>query len=270
MADDILLGNSGDDIQDTGDNQTSVHDNEQNSLSSIFGEYANNPSIQKFKSPEAFAKSYIELEKLVGKKAIQIPEDENGLVDALNKLGVPEAPDKYPDVEGYEQVFEDNEELQAFKELAHKAHLLPKQYEKIMSGLKEIIQQDLQQTEEQKKISEQQALATLQKEWGSALNEKLIQAQKFAANLPVELQQKIISTGLNNDPDFIKFVAEIAENYSEGKIPERITMTPQEAKSELESILNDKQSPYFDKYHPQHKAMVEKVNNLYQQLNTEE
>lgn len=235
-------------------------------FSNLFGEYADNPSIKKFKRPQDLAKSYIELQRTIGKKRIPYPENEEELSQVLSELGRPESPDKYELPEDAKVLFEDDTEANRFREIAHKAGLLPQQYKVLLDEMKGIVSASQEELQARAQEQQQQALQTLQKEWGSALKENLTAAQSFTAKLPETLQQKIVQTGLGNDPEFIKMMADIAKNYSEGNMPNKINLTPADAKRELETIMSNPKHPYFDKYNPEHQAAVDYVTALNQQI----
>jgi len=88
------------------------------------------PSLQPFKDVPELAKSFVHAQRMIGMEKLPVPgpnatdEDWNVVYD---KLGRPEAPDKYElpaPPEGFEL---DPEMASAFRETAHKLGLLPQQ-----------------------------------------------------------------------------------------------------------------------------------------------
>ena len=228
----------------------------------MLGEYANDPSIQKFKDPKDLAKSYLEAQKLIGREKIPVPKSDEELMDALKKLGVPDDPTAYPDFDDAAQVFGSKEDFDEFKKVALEAGLLPQQFEALYGKVKEIIQQEDSLTAQERQQVAQQALQQLQQEFGEETQLRLKMAQRVFQELPQETQQKIVQSGLDVDPNFIKFLAKIGEYYKEDSFVVS-NYSPAEAKSELQEILNNPKHPYFDRTHPEHDAAVEKVEKLY-------
>ena len=269
MADDTtLLGGGGGEPHDAGnagagadiqDAQTQQQDNQ---LTAIFGDYANDPSIQKFKDPKDLAKSYIELQKMVGKNRIPVPERPEEFDQVLQKLGVPDDPSKYPDFEDAEVIFGGKEGFEEFKKFAHRAKLLPQQYEEAYNAFREIISQEAQMTQAERQQMAQEALIQLQKEFGDEYEQKVKLADRLFRSFPEDVKQAIYEAGLDVNPNFVKILATMAENYKEDSFIVS-DYTPAEAKSELESILNNKDHPYWNRNHPEHDAAVDKVDKLY-------
>jgi len=65
---------------------------------------------------------------------------------------------------------------------------------------------------------------------------------------------------LGNDPQFIKALSSLAENFSEDNMTAEndLTMTPDDAQREIEK-LTAPGTPYWDKKHPGHQAAVDEV-----------
>jgi hypothetical protein len=62
---------------------------------------------------------------------------------------------------------------------------------------------------------------------------------------------------LGDNPDFIKAFAKIAEfrqtvtsEDTVSESPQTLVMTPREAQSEIDSIMNDRSNPYWDRANP--------------------
>ena len=251
------------DVSMGSDDQSQDNTQQQYDLSGIFGEYAKEPSIQKFKSPVDLAKSYIELEKLIGNKRIPVPRNDEEVFETLKQLGMPEKPDEYK-LENEEELQQVLGDLTPLKETAAKLGLLPQQYEKFVETYVQTLQQQQEVIQQQIQEMQQQAVQQLQKEWGINFDTNMQKAQTVYEKLPEDLQGMIDNSGLGNHPEFIKLMAALADSVFEGSNKANVMMTVSDAKEELSRIINDPNSPYYDKYHPEHKATVEKVNKLYE------
>jgi hypothetical protein len=77
-------------------------------------------------------------------------------------------------------------------------------------------------------------------------------------------------TFIGNTPWFLKAMAIVGDDYAEHNVHgmadrRRLTKTPEEAKSEIESLKgdNDFQKALWDKEHPGHDAAVNRRDSLY-------
>lgn len=228
----------------------------------LLGDYAEDPNIQKFKDPKDLAKSYIELQKLVGREKIPVPKTDEELQQVLMKLGVPETPDKYPEFDDAEQVFGSKEEFDEFKKVAHETGLLPQQFEALYSKMKEIMTQSESATLQERQSLAQQSLQQLTQEFGQEAQSKIKTAQKVFQMFPDDVKQAIVNAGLDVNANFVKTLANLGEYYKEDSFVAS-GYSKADAKGELENILQNKSHPYFDRTHPEHEAAVEKVEKLY-------
>jgi hypothetical protein len=77
-------------------------------------------------------------------------------------------------------------------------------------------------------------------------------------------------TRLGDHPDIIKGFAKIAGMMSEDKIlsteSENVNTT-KDIESEISTIMNDKNGPYWNRQHPDHDKMVQQVYTLREMAN---
>ena len=94
----------------------------ENWYSTLSEEYRNHPSIQKFNDANGLAKSYLNLESMMGQEKIPVPkgvDDSNAWGLYRKAFNVPEAAENYNiKIEGVE-----DEKLGLFKELFHKHNI---------------------------------------------------------------------------------------------------------------------------------------------------
>ena len=224
--------------------------------------WANDPILGQFKTPEELAKAYLELHKKIGENNVVIPETPEGKLELLKKLGLPEDPKAYPDVEVGKELFETEEAFNEFKAIAQQIGLLPEQFEKLVQGMYEIIKLDEQMTVEERKELTNQLLGELQRRWGSEYEAKMKHIQRVFKTLPEDTKKKIIEAGLDLDLGFIEFLDKISQFYKEDSLT-YAEYSVDDARRELQRILNDRNHPYFNREHPQHDEAVQKVQQLY-------
>jgi hypothetical protein len=126
--------------------------------------------------------------------------------------------------------------------------------------------QKLGKMQQEKDQAKQKGETALRKEWGKAFDSKLQLGEKVLDEFGSDdLKAKIKQNGLNNDPEFIKFLSKAGEGLSEDTIsgkPKGALMTPEQAQREVAKIMGDQKHPYWNKDHAEHKFAVERVEQL--------
>ena len=238
-----------------------------------------NPSFAKFNDVTSLASSYVNLQSHLGRDKIAKPVTDSDWDDVYEFLGRPESADKYeielpkglPDEIASQ--FND-EKLSLFKQEAHKLGLNAEQVKRLVAwhagnmsnqheAYKGIIDQSMQQGE-----------TSLRQEWGRAYDQNLEFARKaFAEYGGDELAAKMEASGMGNDPDVLRAFANIAKTTMADKDlagpsgEARMALTPEEARAEAATIMSH--PAYTDKRHPEHNAMVKKVQALFNQAYAE-
>jgi hypothetical protein len=110
----------------------------------------------------------------------------------------------------------------------------------------------------------------LKAEWGRAYDQNIGFARKaFKEYGGDALASKMESSGLGNDPDVLKAFANIARTTMADKDlagpsgGTQMALTPEEARSEASTIMAH--PAYTNRRHPEHAAMVRKVQGLFNQ-----
>jgi hypothetical protein len=249
----------------------------------------NNPTVQKYKTPEDQVKAHLELQSVMGNDKVPIPKDENDAVAiaTFNRaLGIPEAPEGYEleDVkaEGFEEMQFGDE---VFQQVAHKHGLTPKQANGLKASYVELLSGIHKASEEAHMKKLQETNAALNKEWGVAKEGKVKLAQavmnKFAGN---KENFDHINALVGDDPIALKFLAQVGEQFKEGSLGDMgtpltgFTKTPAEAKQEYDVIMSNPKDLYWqdtefgDKTIPKQpesarKQRVAYVEDLLKQMN---
>lgn len=231
------------------------------------------PSIKKFNTVDALAGAYLNAQRHLGADKIAIPGKHATPDDWKNvyhKLGLPETPDKY-EVKFKESVTLNDEFQKTFKEQAYQAGVLPQQAQKIAEWFSDmnLKAEDAIKAEQNKNF--QAAQANLQKDWGQGYQLKVARAMKVVEDHGgAELIQHLNAIGVGTDEKTIRFLATLGDKlYAEHKI---VTtdgnlsngMTPKEMQDSIAKL--QKEPAYFDKMHPNHKAVVKEVQDLFSQL----
>ena len=243
---------------------------------SISQEFREDPNISKFTEIDALAKSYINATKMIGQDKVAVP-NENSTDDQWNevygKLGRPESADQYKLDAKSETIPFDEGAIKSFAENAHKLGLNNKQAQGILEYYKNNMEGTAQQSRIDTETAQTQAEQQLRQEWGRDFEGKVKQAGALAkANIDPEVLDMTLSNGtrLGDHPDIIKGFAKIAGMMSEDKIlsteSENVNTT-KDIESEISTIMNDKNGPYWNRQHPDHDKMVQQVYTLREMAN---
>ena len=242
---------------------------------SISEEYRKDPNIEKFTEADALAKSYINAVKMIGQDKLAVPTNnstEEAWNEVYDKLGRPESAEKYSLDAKSKVVSLDENAVKQFAETSHKLGLNNKQAQ----GLLEFYKQNMEGTAQQAKIdtetAQAQAEQQLRSEWGREFDTKVKQAGSLAkANMKPEILDMTLSNGtrLGDHPEIIRGFAKIAGMMAEDKIvstESESVQSNQSIQDEIDTIINDKASPYWNKSHPNHDKQVQQVYTLREML----
>ena len=242
----------------------------------ISEEFRTNPNIEKFTEIDALAKSYINAVSMIGQDKVPVP-NQNSTEDQWNevysKLGRPESPDKYKLEVNSDVVPLDESAVKSFAENAHKLGLNNKQAQGILEYYKNSMEGSEQQARIDTETAQANAEAELRKEWGRSFDENL---KKAAGVAKANMDEKILNmelkdgTRLGDHPSVIKGFANIANLMSEDKMigtAEENSTSGRDYQSEISSIVNDRDGPYWNKAHPEHDKVVQQVFTLRTMLN---
>ena len=243
---------------------------------SMSEEYRKDPNIEKFTEADALAKSYINAVKMIGQDKIVIPNKNSTQEvweEAYTKLGRPETPDQYNLKVQSDVVKMDDSAIKSFAEQSHKLGLNSKQAEGILDFYKNNMEGIAQQSKIDTETSQAQSEQLLRQEWGRDFDAKVKQAGAIAkANINPEVLDMTLSNGtrLGDHPEIIKGFAKIASMMSEDKMvtteSENVNSNA-DIETEISSITNDINGPYWNKSNPDHDKVVQQVYTLREMLN---
>lgn len=243
----------------------------------LSAEYQSHPSIKSYKSLDDFAKSYLSAQSMIGKDKLVLPtneEDTETWNQVWSKLGRPEKPNEY----GFARPEElpqdipwDNEEMNMFADLMHKAGLSKKQAGTIFEAYKQNIVKQYQDFQSAQEKSLEEASSALKKEWGEAYNQNINIANRVVKLAGDEFNQAVKDKKWGNDPVFIKAMAKLGpavlEDVAKGIGSGTMVKSPESA---LQEIATLEASPEYkaatkDRSHPNYNIMVSKRDSLYKQ-----
>jgi hypothetical protein len=221
-------------------------------------DYANSPTMKKFPDTvEGFneaVKSHLTLERLLGNEKVPLPkgkDDVEGWAVFSKALGIPDKPDGYQleDAKLPDHIKNLSFDKAKFQEFAHKHKLTPEQAKEAWADYTGLTAQIVQNAEKAHKEKMTNVINQMRGEWGDAYQSKVELGQMVLNKFATDKEQNDYLTAvLVSDPQGIKFLATIGEQFSENKIGEfkhaRHALTAEEAQKEIDSIRQDPNHPY--------------------------
>lgn len=238
-------------------------------------EMQSDPSLQHIGSVEGMAKSFINAQKMVGAEKMAVPgswatDEDWDLV--YNKLGRP--------AESSEYEFELGEDANEgftdwFRDAAHKSGLSGRQAAQLAEAYQEYSGGALQQSETQLDQHRDTVETELRQEYGGRYQDKMDAAnemlKEFEAPDMTEMRMAD-GTSLGDNPEMVRFMVKLSDyiktEVSEDGLAGRDSR-PNVSDSDLQtriSTMTAKNSPYWEKQHPDHDRVVSEVLRLREQF----
>ena len=240
-------------------------------------EIREHPSLQSINDVGNLGLSYVNAQRLIGADKIPLPKNptEDDLNNIYSKLGRPEQPSGYA-IQADGQILTETD-VNTYTDIAHKLGLSKTQASGILDYYRSSIQQTTEAMSKDSEQQRQQIEQNLKAEWGADFDAKVSQANRAVADiagqdlLDMTLQD---GTKVGNHPAFIKAFSNFAafknsvtkeDTISENSVNYR--MSPADAQSRIDSIMNDKSHAYWDRKNPIARTKaVQEVNDLYEML----
>jgi len=243
------------------------------------------PSLKNFKNEGDLAQSWVSAQKLIGRDKIPVPGEKATKEDwdtVFERLGRPKDVNGYtlPEIklpEGYPPA--DERFMNDFKGKALELGMLPAQVNGLYEWFMGEQVSQFNQFGQQRETAKGEAENALRKVWGKAFEQNFALAENAVNKYGTDtFVAKLKASGLNNDPDMVKFIADMAQNFSEDKIAggrgRGLTLSPEEAKAEINKIqaeaMKDKHHPMNNKHHPEHQMFLDKWRALHEQAYIDE
>lgn len=225
-------------------------------------------------NPLKVVDSYRNLEKTLGAERIALPgkdakPDEWGAV--WNKLGRPEAPDKYqfPKVEGVEM---DKAKVDAVAKLMHETGVTQAQAEKLFGWYAGDMKAAIDGHKQSEETRKTQATEALKGEWKDKFDAQLDLAKRaFNSFADDKLKAYVAESGLGDNPEFIRMMNRIGAGMMEDSATGRAATggfasgSPAAAQAEITQLRTDKDfmATLFNSNATGNKQAKEKWNNLH-------
>src|SRR5574343_211611 len=234
----------------------------------------NTSNLKNFKSADDLAKSYVELQRMVGNSvripgADATPEAKKEFLDKIKDLdGVllkddPAVLDIDPSI---------NSEVEEFKKVAHELGLTKEQAAKLVNYRLGALDGILEQQAQIRETAEKE----LKQLWGSDFDSKLQDAKSVLTKFKDKYGDKVldlVNGPAGNNVAFLQMAAELAGMYKEkqhvGPQSTNIGMSPEQALSKISELRSNREfmATYLDQFAAGHKDAKEEMTKLYRLAN---
>jgi hypothetical protein len=233
-------------------------------------------SLSKFETEEGLAKSYVNLERMLGHDKVPVPKtpDDKEAWEAYYKAGGrPDAPDAYevkrPDDMPAGMTY-DEEGEKFLRQFAHANGFNQTQFAAAYDTYFKREAERLQGWQQSQTQAKEEGVRSLQREHGSGFD-------KFLNGARVALRQygddaaisKLEAAGLANDPDIIRVFGKVGKELV-GEQHLKGNGTSPSGPADIQQRISEHREKYkavlFDKHHPEHETRVREMKQMFEAL----
>lgn len=225
-------------------------------------------SLSKFKTPEALAKSYAELERMRHYPGV---ENEEQMERFRRMAGLPESEEEYR-LERPESTPENEWNAGLAERMARTAYrygVPPEAMNALQETMSQAYEEAREQVEDSRLEMETRAEQSLQQEWGANYERNMGRAtaalQRLASETGVDADALLDHPELGSNPDVIRLLFQASRLLDEAPLHHSGNGTPSPAEEAMR-MESDPSHPLYDAYmsvnHPNHRY----ANELYDRL----
>ncbi|MEI3558297.1 MAG: hypothetical protein V8Q21_03905 [Akkermansia muciniphila] len=225
-------------------------------------------SLSKFKTPEALAKSYAELERLRHYPGV---ENEEQMARFRRMAGLPESEEDYR-LERPESMPESEWNAGLAERMARTAYrygVPPEAMNALQETMARAYEEAREQVADSRMEMETQAEQSLQQEWGASYERNMGRAtaalQRLASETGVDADALLDNPGLGSNPDVIRLLYQVSRLLDEAPLHHSGAAAPSPAEEAMR-MESDPSHPLYEAYmnvnHPNHRY----ANELYDRL----
>ena len=248
---------------------STVSDN-QDWRSNLPEDLKSDPTLSNFKDVESLAKTVVHQQKVLGSR-IPIPKTDEERMEVYNKLGRPEAADKYEvNVPENYSAFFTQDQISQFKNVAHQMGLNQQQVEGLVNYQMESIKNQGDMYASQVDVQRQESEAMLKKEWGYDYDAQVRNAKRAIEVYGDNEIKELMNTEAGNHPAVVRLFArlgkDITEDMAQNTQNNTLASSPLDAKQEIQDTFNNPEHPYHNPRHKDHQPAVEKMRQLHEKV----
>ena len=240
---------------------------------SLADEFKGVSALQKFNDVNGLAKSYLELERLLGYEKIPMPKADakpEEWESVWSRLGKPQKPEEYKfeGIPADEAKKIDPKFLEKVRPLLHEANLTQKQADAVVSKFIELDKAMLSDLQNALLTEVLEGWESLKKDWGNAYDSMKETASRALDSTKIDgVWEWAERAGVIDDPMFARIMAHFGQELSEDVLRGgggSGTLTPKGAETEYNMIMSNKEKR--EAYLKGDKALVAQVTELMKQM----
>jgi hypothetical protein len=225
------------------------------------------PSATKFANADELLKAYENLEGFIGKKVENYGPEELAIINT--RRGIPQDISEYAFPEGMDIT---DDVATQFRGIFKKAGITKNEALEIAQGFNDFSKAQAEVQAKAYETTLNEFRTQLKAEFGAAYDKKMEMANRALTQYgSKELAEFVKVTGLQDHPEFIKFVAKIGEGLIEDSVPdskkaEVFGTTPDDARRRIELMMADTptREAYYNRFDPKHEIVKREITELYQ------
>ena len=247
---------------------------EQKWYSTLEGDLATNPAIQKFGSPTELARGYVEAEKMVGGEKVinpfKLPAEKRpeAMAKYNESIGVPKEASLYAFTDPKDVPEGLSFDKGKFGEVAHRHGLRPDQAEGIWQEYTGDFVNGYKSQQEAYQGQLNASETALRKEWGDTYDANVALASKFVRHkIKDDAEFEAVNQRVSTDPALLKLFASYGKEFSENKIgsfsdPGSSKLTPDQAQEQYNGIVGNMKDDYYSDTNSVRQRRINYVHSL--------
>ena len=223
------------------------------------------PMFTSVKSIDDVVKGYYHAQKMVGADKVVLPNKNSSPEEwksLYQKLGLPESIDKYE----IETPFKGTEFENQIKQKAYELNIRPDQAKAFIDMMEERNNSLVSDYEKEEAAEIAKVKENLTKEWGTAYERNINNAQRVIKHFGGEEMLKAVVNDplIGNNETVLKLLAAIGgklgqEDTFQADVTTKFGVTKDEAKTKINAMLGDMKHPYHNRDHASHKDAIEQM-----------
>ena len=238
--------------------------------SSLSDEIKNDATLSNIKDLDSAAKTLIHQQKMLGSR-IPMPKTDEERSELYTKLGRPEEASGYKtEIPQSHQTYFKEDQINEFRNVAHQIGLNQEQVSALLNFQMKSIDADLSSEPSRLAVGKQETENTLKQEWGMEYDKNMRSAKRALDVYGDDEIKDLMNGEAGNHPAVIRLFsrlgAEVTEEMAKNTQNNTLSVSPLDAKAEIDSIYANANHAYHKPYDKEHKNAVEHMRQLHEKV----
>ena len=238
--------------------------------SSLSDEIKNDATLSNIKDLDSAAKTLIHQQKMLGSR-IPMPKTDEERSELYNKLGRPEESSGYKlEIPQSHQGYFKEDNLNEFRNVAHNIGLNQSQVDALLNYQMKTIDADVASEPSKLAVSKAETENALKQEWGMEYDKNMRSAKRALDVYGDNDIKELMNGEAGNHPAVIRLFSrlgqEVTEEMAKNTQNNTLSVSPLDAKAEIDSIYANTNHAYHKPYDKDHKNAVEHMRQLHEKV----